>query len=466
MPLDWTTEEKVLTDIKRIAAVVWRMNSDQMQSYRQKLQKNQLKILPGYLGNTFLKILEQISNAQTDDAGKIWSALVKDIVHLQDFIHANKNRDQKAWFHALIRLEAEQSRYFRTELGKAFILLLKEKLHVQQKENKQQDLSQKRIHRMSTVCCLEHQKELEKLAFWLMNDSECDFEKGKRQKNDFFSIFIKRAAIPVFAGLSACFMVVWLHTQVERNLEQWNLKQMKVSASWQADIYAEDLQPEQRKKTVPSLQRIKLKKIEKKTEEPVVPKKLTQYQKMSEQYPELFGWLQIPDTRIDLPVMQPRKEKDFYLDHDFTGKASAEGALFADPENNCWPQDGNTIIYGHNMKNGHIFGTLDLYENPAYFKSHREIHFDTIYETGIYEAVAVLKTRILNETEQGFRYYQFFQYSNKKQFRQCLDFVAANQLFDSGSSLQYGDRILMLSTCEYSQKNGRLVIVARKSGMM
>ena len=56
MPLDWTTEEKVLTDIKRIAAVVWRMNSDQMQSYRQKLQKNQLKILPGYLGNTFLKI--------------------------------------------------------------------------------------------------------------------------------------------------------------------------------------------------------------------------------------------------------------------------------------------------------------------------------------------------------------------------------------------------------------------------
>ncbi len=90
----------------------------------------------------------------------------------------------------------------------------------------------------------------------------------------------------------------------------------------------------------------------------------------------------------------------------------------------------------------------------------------TIYETGIYEAVAVLKTRILNETEQGFRYYQFFQYSNKKQFRQCVDFVAANQLFDSGSSLQYGDRILMLSTCEYSQKNGRLVIVARKSGMM
>ncbi|MDE6969890.1 MAG: class B sortase, partial [Eubacterium sp.] len=128
--------------------------------------------------------------------------------------------------------------------------------------------------------------------------------------------------------------------------------------------------------------------------------------------------------------------------------------------------DGNTVIYGHNMKNGHVFGTLDLYEDPAYFKAHREIHFDTIYETGIYEAVAVVKTRIRNENEQGFRYYQFFQYDNQEQFLQCADFVNENQMFDTGSRLRYGDQILMLSTCEYSQENGRLVIVARKAGDM
>ncbi len=114
------------------------------------------------------------------------------------------------------------------------------------------------------------------------------------------------------------------------------------------------------------------------------------------------------------------------------------------------------------MKNGHIFGRLNQYEDAGYFEAHKEIHFDTIYETGVYEAVAVLKTRILNENEQGFRYYQFFQYENEEEFQQCADFVKNSRLFDTGKSIQYGDKILMLSTCEYSQENGRLVLVARK----
>lgn len=461
MLLDWTTEEKTLSDMKRIIAVVWRMNSSQMRSFCRKLQKNQQKILPGCLGDAFLELLKQISDAGTAGAGKIWPALTKDIGHLQNFIHANKNRDRKEWIKALGRLEAEPDRYFQTQLGVAFISMLKEKTGIQLAEKQQQDVSensQTKRNRAAAFSCPDHQEELEKLALWLMHDLDSGPKDRKRKKIVFFPEKIKRAAILVFASLSACFMAVWLHGQVERNLGQWNLRQMKVSASWQADISAEDAQTREHKKSVPPVQKLKIKK----TKKQVFQKKLPQYKQMSEQYPELFGWLQIPGTQIDLPVMQPLQERDFYLDHDFTGAASAEGALFTDPENNCWPQDGNTVIYGHNMKNGHIFGTLNLYKDPAYFKTHREIHFDTIYETGVYEAVAVIKTRILNENEQGFRYYQFFQYKNKKQFQQCAGFIKANQLFDTGHSLQYGDRILMLSTCEYSQENGRLVIVAVK----
>lgn len=73
------------------------------------------------------------------------------------------------------------------------------------------------------------------------------------------------------------------------------------------------------------------------------------------------------------------------------------------------------------MKNGHIFGTLKMYLNQEFFQAHREIRFDTLYENGIYEAVAVLKTRILNENENGFRYYQFFQYKNKEGKAVILD---------------------------------------------
>lgn len=160
--------------------------------------------------------------------------------------------------------------------------------------------------------------------------------------------------------------------------------------------------------------------------------------------------------------MRSEGDRDFYLHHDFSGAESAEGALFVDAESNACPQDDNTVIYGHNMKNGHIFGMLKMYEDADFFQAHREIHFDTLYETGTYEAVAVLKTRILNENEQGFRYYQFFHYNNEEEFQKCRNFVEENRMFETDGSLQYGDKILMLSTCEYSQENGRLVVIAKK----
>lgn len=448
MVLDWTSEEKTLVNIKKIIAAVWRMNSRQMKSYCQKLQKNQSKILPGRLGSTFFELLRQVSDADTSAATKLWPVLMQDTEHLLNFIQVHKNKDQKAWLTALSRLETEQDKYFKTQLGKAFILLLQEKTGIKQKD-KNKDPS----------------KELEKIALWLMDDLNEQRAAVNRKKNGSFLIWIKHAAIPVLAGMSACFMAVWLYGQVERNLDQWNLKKMKVSAQQQTDhLTQENPQPEIRKEPVQTLKKIRIKNQSKKAAKSKSrPQKLAQYKEMSELYPQLYGWLQIPDTQIDLPVMRSEGDREFYLHHDFTGAESAEGALFVDQVSSIYPQDDNTVIYGHNMKNGHIFGTLNMYRNVDFFQKHNEIHFDTIYETGIYEAIAVLKTRILNENEQGFRYYQFFQYDNEKEFEQCQDFIKANRLFDTESALEYGDKILMLSTCEYSQENGRLVVVARRT---
>ena len=97
------------------------------------------------------------------------------------------------------------------------------------------------------------------------------------------------------------------------------------------------------------------------------------------------------------------------------------------------------MVYGHNMKNGHMFGRLKMYADEEFFLSHKEIHFDTLYESGTYEAVAVLRTRILNENEEGFRYYQFFNYENGASYQKCLDFIAENQIFEAKPVLQYGD---------------------------
>lgn len=242
---------------------------------------------------------------------------------------------------------------------------------------------------------------------------------------------------------------------------------MKVSASKEAEIFVENMKAapdsiSSAEKLSDAGQPLEKMQVQDRKQPETRPEKLPQYREMSEKYPQLYGWLQIPDTQIDLPVMRPESDRDFYLHHDFSGTESAEGALFADAESSLWPQDDNTVIYGHNMKNGHIFGTLKMYGDADFFQEHREIRFDTLYETGIYEAVAVLRTRILNEDEPGFRYYRFFQYGNEKEFQECWDFVEENRLFETDGTLQYGDQILMLSTCEYSQENGRLVVVARK----
>ncbi len=482
MALQWTTEEHTLSNIKKGIADGWRMNEQQLYEYGRKLLRARERLFPGELGNAFA---ETVIRSAKDRSEISWPGLSKDVETIQKLLQGSMEWSREEWLARLPLLERRRETCFYTVLGDAFIQTLKRKLGLCEAAQRMQVPSEN--NRKQTVC--DDTLRLEELASWLMETDCIQTEAGKK----LFRYFGKLtdAAAVVLAGLSLCFLSIWLYGRFEGNQNFYDIQKLKaVSADRQEALTENDSEIE---KTAAEDQKEQdtdadgysapqtaanrgetriagtaagkqeTADVSKKKKRPQI---LPQYREMAKEYPGLFGWLRIPDTRIDLPVMQPLKEKDFYLDHDFTGAASAEGALFADPENNRWPQDGNTVIYGHNMKNGHVFGSLDLYEDPAYFKAHREIHFDTIYETGIYEAVAVVKTRIRNENEQGFRYYQFFQYDNQEQFLQCADFVNANQMFDTGSRLRYGDQILMLSTCEYSQENGRLVIVARKAGDM
>lgn len=197
-----------------------------------------------------------------------------------------------------------------------------------------------------------------------------------------------------------------------------------------------------------------------------LPDILPQYQAFHKDYPDIFGWLEIPGIGIDHPVMQSddekRGEQYFYLHRDYAGNRSEAGSLFVEGKSCCFPQDDNTVIYGHNMSSGLNFGLLEKYKDKSFYKNHQTIRYDTIYETGTYQIAAVLITRILYQEEEGFRYYRFYNYSTEQEFQECRDFVQENQLYDTGQKLRYGDQLLMLSTCEYSRPNGRLVIVARR----
>ncbi len=189
---------------------------------------------------------------------------------------------------------------------------------------------------------------------------------------------------------------------------------------------------------------------------------LDQYAILYSMYPDVVGWIQVDGTPIDYPVMQDRTGNEYYLKHNFEGKEDNKGAPFIAADSCIDPLDKNVVIFGHNVSDGSQFGSLDLYLDPAFYEKHPTITFDTIYETGTYQIVAVVKTHVKNEDESGFRYYWFHNYENRGEFQGLLDFIKENQLYDTGETLAYGDTTIMLSTCEYTVDNGRLVIIAKR----
>lgn len=191
---------------------------------------------------------------------------------------------------------------------------------------------------------------------------------------------------------------------------------------------------------------------------------LPQYAILYNMYPDVAGWIRVEGTPIDYPVMQDRTGEDYYLKHNFEGKEDSKGAPFVDADTVLEPLDKNIVIYGHNVNDGSQFGDLDLYLDQKFYEEHPTITFDTIYETGTYQIVAVVKTKVKQGDETGFRYYWFHNYENRGEFQSLLDFVREGSIYETGEHLSYGDSTIMLSTCEYTVDNGRLVIVAKRIG--
>ena len=113
------------------------------------------------------------------------------------------------------------------------------------------------------------------------------------------------------------------------------------------------------------------------------PEVLPLYKDLLNQNKSLIGWVKIADTIIDYPVMQSQ-DNEYYLDHNFHQEYDKNGSIFLDAECSIYPRSDNLILYGHHMKSGKMFGSLQKYESESYYKKHKRIEFDTIYETGIY----------------------------------------------------------------------------------
>ena len=107
-----------------------------------------------------------------------------------------------------------------------------------------------------------------------------------------------------------------------------------------------------------------------------------------------------------------------------------------------------------------MFGALEDYKSKSFYEKHKTIQFDTLTEQAEYEIIAVFKT--VAYSSQGYCYYDFVNAENEKEFDDYVGKCQELALYDTGVTAEYGDRLITLSTCEYSAQNGRLVVVAKK----
>ncbi len=198
-------------------------------------------------------------------------------------------------------------------------------------------------------------------------------------------------------------------------------------------------------------------------EKPEGPAVLREYQQLYQQNSDFCGWLSIPGTGIDYPVMQAVPESsDFYLTHNYDGEEDINGSIFLDSRNDYEQQDDNLIVYGHNMKSGLMFGELKNYLDPAFFQEHKMIQFNTIYEKAQYEIIAVCLAKVPAEEEEGFRYYDFINAGSEENFSSFLENMKKMNIMDGDLNASYGDKLLTLSTCNNYTEDGRLVLLAKK----
>ena len=183
------------------------------------------------------------------------------------------------------------------------------------------------------------------------------------------------------------------------------------------------------------------------------------YAAVYEQNSDFVGWISIDGTNIDYPVMQTINEPNYYLKRSFEKQYSDYGVPYV--QENCdLGLSDNCVIYGHHMNNGSMFANLCEYENEDFYKSHRTIRFDTLSDFGEYEIMAAFKT--VAYSEQGFRYYHFVDAESAADFDDYIAKCKELSLYDTGVTAEYGDKLITLSTCEYSRQNGRMVVVAKK----
>ena len=167
--------------------------------------------------------------------------------------------------------------------------------------------------------------------------------------------------------------------------------------------------------------------------------------------PDVVAWLYCPDTPINYPVVQA-EDNDYYMHRLLDGSKSYPGTLFMDYRNTEDFSDWNSVIYGHNMRNDSMFGTLPDYKEKEYFDAHPEIYLLTPQRDYVINVLAGFVTPNNSELYNALRPEDAEKESLLKDWLDAADFAAEEYPAPE-------ERLITLSTCSYEYKNARYVLI-------
>jgi sortase B len=179
--------------------------------------------------------------------------------------------------------------------------------------------------------------------------------------------------------------------------------------------------------------------------------------KLAAHNPDFVGWLTVPDTEIDYPVVKPpADDPQYHLHRDFDKNESFAGTPFIGE--GCDENSDVFIIYGHKMKAGTMFGTLDKFADRGWAEAHQEFTLETPTETRTYRVFAVFRTTVNSKNE--YRYFDNVGNFNAEERQRIAEEMRSRSEIETDAFPSAGEQIVILSTCSYHTENGRFAVAA------
>ena len=178
---------------------------------------------------------------------------------------------------------------------------------------------------------------------------------------------------------------------------------------------------------------------------------------LQSEYPDIYAWITVPGTNIDYPVVQREGDNAYYLSHNAAGEESPEGAIFTEDYNTKTFEDPNTVLYGHNMKNGSMFQNLHSYSDRQFFDEHRD--------AVVYLPDKILHYRIFAAYLYDSRHLlESFDFSDPAVMENYLNSIQSlrdmNANIDTQIELDGSDKVITLSTCYQGRDDKRFLVQA------